>query len=330
MNPLVGAALVQAGSQLVGGAMTTTAQNKANRENQILFHEQMRFNRDEAEKARRAQSLSSQLREMRLGGLNPADASSTLSSSPVSASSNALPDIKPQDGLGRAISSAFARMDIAQMRNLEANTRKVNEETEGVKFTNEILSSDAKFRDAVNQQHLDLESSNTKLNLNLAQRTEKMTDLECDQLRATTKVALQQLDNMSKDIEVMQATIENLASQNKLNDAKCNEIAQNIKESIAREYKTYKEAHKIDKDVEYLDNLIDQVKVSVARDNIALHLDGLDLKLMLNGGFDLRKAIIDYDTALLPIMKTNEVICPFFSVVGGTMANAAKVAGALK
>lgn len=126
----------------------------------------------------------------------------------------------------------------------------------------------------------------------------------------------------------MDAVISNLDSQNKLNDKKCEEIAQSIKESFARTYKTYKDAHKLDKDMEYLDNLIEQVKVSVSRDNIQLGLDGLDLKLMLkDGGYELRKASIDYDRKLLPISKTTAAFAPVLQCAGSAIGDAAKIAG---
>lgn len=328
MDPLIGQGLINLGGSFVAGGFGAAQQAQANKQNQKNFDRQLEFNKSEAIAGREAQRISTQAREMQLAGLNPLGVSASLGSSPVTATSSTLPNIIPSDNVASQFGLAARNFDVAQIQNLDANTRKTTQETEGVKYTNEILESDAKFRDAINTQHLDLESSNTKLNLNLAQRANDMTPLECEQLRASTKVALQQVDNMQKGLEQMDAVIDNLASQNKLNDKKCEEIAQGIKESMARTYKTYKEAHKLDKDMEYLDNLIDQVKVSVARDNIQLTLDGLDLKLMLkDGGYDLRKASIAYDMKLLPIRKTTEAFAPILQCAGSAMGDAAKIAG---
>lgn len=322
-GPLLGAALA-AGGSIVSGLLNRKAQEKANDQNQKNFEAQMAENKRQFNMNFRQQSILDQLRQMRAGGQNPAAANVGVASSPSSGSGTSLPNMTPENGFAMGLEDMALKS--AQVANIASNTRKTNEELDGVKFTNAILASDAKFRDAFNQGSLNLQSSQTELNWSSTNRIDYLTPLEASQMRAVTKQTLQSVDNMKEDIKRITALTSNLEQNTKESQARVKSLEQQIKESISKEWLNYKEGHKMDKDMEYLDSLIGKLNVEIAEGGLRCQLDGFNIDIMQDGGVDLQKAIIDWDSKLLPITKMNEIIAPYLQVLGSSISAAAKSA----
>ena len=157
------AALSTVGS-LAGGMINSSSIDRTNAMNLKISRENNAFNAKQALLNRIATSPIEQARQNKAAGINPAASGSVpISQGSSQAQSSGLPDQLPNTALGDAILNMSRNS--AEIANIESNTRKTNEELDGVKETNKILKSDAKFRDAWNQGAISLQSSSTQLNI---------------------------------------------------------------------------------------------------------------------------------------------------------------------
>lgn len=202
--------LLAAAGAFTSGLLNTMAQHDANERNQKNFDKQFSESKRQFNMNYRQQSILNQLREMRAAGLNPASANVGVASSPSSGAGFQLPNIMPENGFAMGLEDMALKS--AQVGNITANTRKTNEESKGVEYTNEILASDAKFRDAYNQGTLNLQSAQSELAWSTTNRIDTLTPIEASQMRANTSATLQSIDNMKVDINRIQAYIKNLDS----------------------------------------------------------------------------------------------------------------------
>ncbi|AYQ58141.1 putative VP2 [Microviridae sp.] len=278
--PLIGSAISSIAG-LFGSSHNASLQEKQNERNiqyQIAENEKNRlFNSSQASIARnfsanfaremydkqyRDNSYSSQIAQMKAAGINPAlayssgnfavasmpSASSPSASSSGSVSSQVAPQIDPSY-------MADIALKAAQIENINAQTKKTEAETVGQGYTNEILKSDAAFRDAFNKGDLELknvsiEFGKSKKNLTDEQITE--TRLECKKLdynieysrRSLDLLAEQiesgELDNSIKRIELafkeptMQAQLDNLVAITGKTKAECQSIIKLLPYQIAQ------------------------------------------------------------------------------------------------
>lgn len=229
MFGLIGSAL-GAISGLFGSFMNASMQSVQNSKNikyQMIENEKNRqynsseaalarnfsanFAREMYEKQYNDNSYSSQVAQMKAAGINPAlayssgnfagasmpSASSPSSSSSGSVSSQAAPQIDPSY-------MADIALKAAQIENINAQTKKTESETEGQGYTNEILKSDAKFREAynsgvINLQNVSIDLGKSQKNLTDEQITK--TRLDCKQLENTIEYTRKSLDLLAQQID---------------------------------------------------------------------------------------------------------------------------------
>ena len=282
--PLLALGAVSTMGSLAGGIMSRDAQRESNRANQDNFQRQLREQKRQFNLNYRQQSIANQLNEMRQAGLNPASANTGVSSSPSSSPGTQLPNIIPENGDSIALSSMLR--DAAEVANLSANTRKTNEEIDGVKWTNAVLESDAKFADAMHESQIKFQSSSSELNWTNVDRLINLTPLECEQLRAVTKQTLQLADNAKESLKLIRAQVANTQQNTKESEHRVKNMEQDIKESISREMLNYAKKHETDANIKYIEELTRHVDVQIGLDGIKCGIAGFDLRLLYDGGYD--------------------------------------------
>lgn len=201
---------------MLGGTLNNDAQRVSNEVNQRNFDKLFAENKRQFDMNFRQQSIANQLEQMRAGGLNPAAANTGVSSSPSPGTSTQLPNISPAVGLGSALSQIG--LQSAQIRNIDADTRNKQDENEGIKETNKILSEDYFYKFATREDRIQLATANATIavaNMDILLSTEKE---QADAVRKS-------LIKLSSDIDVNSANINKLNSEEALNIAK----AENVK-----------------------------------------------------------------------------------------------------
>lgn len=289
MDPLIGASLIGGAVSAIGNLFgfgqsqaNAAAQNRMNRENIVAQqHENninrvynlqvarearnasMDFTREMYDKQYKDNSYSSQIAQMKSAGINPALAYSSgnfSGASPLSASSptaSSSGSISPNSRAGQVDPQYAANIALtgAQIANINAQTRKLNSETEGQGYTNEILESDAKFRDALNQGQINLngieiEFKGSAKDLNEEQITNlrkhyalldadiKKTLIDCDLVKAEIDsvgedVIAKRIENSFKS-EHMRAIIDNIKANTDLSRAQIESIFTKLPYDIAK------------------------------------------------------------------------------------------------
>lgn len=279
MDPLIGASLIGGAVSAIGNLFgfgqsqaNAAAQNRMNRENIVAQQHENNINRvynlQVAREARKASmdftremysrqyldnSYSSQIAQMKAAGINPALAYSSgnfSGASPLSASSptaSSSGSISPNSRAGQVDPQYAANIALtgAQIANINAQTRKINAETEGQYSTNEILQSDAKFRDALNQGQINLngieielkgsakdlnneEITNLRKHYALLDADIKKTLIDCDLVKAEIDsvgedVIAKRIENSFKE-EHMRAIIDNIVANTNLSRAQVESI----------------------------------------------------------------------------------------------------------
>lgn len=136
-GPLIGLA-----GDLLGGSSAKKAQKKANETNIALQREQQSW-----EERMSNTSYQRSTQDLLAAGLNPMLAYSQGGASTPNVSAAR---VEPEDAMGRAISSAGARaMQVAQLKNLEAQTRYTDEQATAVGIRNTIDAWDLPYAEGV-------------------------------------------------------------------------------------------------------------------------------------------------------------------------------------
>jgi len=136
-GPVIGLA-----GDLLGGHSAKKAQKKANEQNIALQREQQGW---EERMSNTAYQRSTQ--DLLAAGLNPMLAYSQGGASTPSVSAAT---VQPEDAMGKAISSAGARaFQVAQLKNLEAQTRLTDENATAVNIKNTIDAWDLPYAESV-------------------------------------------------------------------------------------------------------------------------------------------------------------------------------------
>lgn len=193
------------------------AENQKNRdfnhsEAEIARNFQADFAREMFDKTNKYNSMSNQVAQMRQSGINPALAYSGNSFAPGSMPSvsaggaSSSGNVSPTQYATTDVASsalAIARQQ-AEIANIEASTKKLESDTTGQNYQNDILKSDAAFRDAWNQGQLDLNG----VNINLGESQSKVNDEQAAKLRSDASLVQKQVDSFDTTLKLLNTQIE--------------------------------------------------------------------------------------------------------------------------
>lgn len=241
-------------------------ENRKNREyNLMLARQQNAWNVEQWERENEYNDPSAQMERYKKAGLNPNliygnGASSISASSPMlTAGSPSEPvdmsALGQKPTLGQALQTALnTRMQQAQIDAIEAQTEKTKSETTGQGYQNEILRSDASFRDAWNKNNIDLQYVTIKTG------------------NKSLEVSDAQIAEMRKSIEEMDENMRYLSSLSA-------QAKQNTATLRADELKKMAETDRIQRIVDYeIDNLV--ATAGLSRAQAKRILDTLPYELM--------------------------------------------------
>lgn len=164
------------------------------------------FSREMYQRQLNDNSMPSQISQYKQAGINPALAYSSGSfqgaaplsvSSPAASSSGSIsPNVAPQ----------FDALTAAQVANINAQTKNIEAKTEGQEHENDILASDAKFRDAFNQKDLDLKN----VNIDLGNSQQMLNDAEAHKARNEATLINNMCGKLLEDLKLVKAQINNV------------------------------------------------------------------------------------------------------------------------
>lgn len=208
-------------SGLAGGVMSglgsiyfNNAQKKENQRNreftEYMYDKQVQNNIKMWNMQNNYDLPKNQIERMKQAGLNPdlfysgkgVSASPNLqAASAGSASTGSLPGY---GGIADAVNQS--RLTEAQIRNIDADTQKKKSETVGQDYNNEILQSDAKFRDALNSGQIKVQG----LTIDNLSKDLEVKDVNISYVRKTIEQVQANIDSLSQNIEESKARIRNL------------------------------------------------------------------------------------------------------------------------
>lgn len=190
-------------------------ENEKNRQyNLSLAIKQNKWNLQQWSRENAYNSPIAQMRRMEAAGLNPdmmygGGVSGNLSASSPSMTSGAPSSPMDWSSLASKKTISQAAMEAAQLDNLRAQTDKVKAETQGQQYSNDILESDAAFRDAWNsgllrKQDVEIQLIGSQKNLSdenvsLVRQEVKQTMASTEQLQKNLKLIEAQINNYDAD-----------------------------------------------------------------------------------------------------------------------------------
>lgn len=193
------------------------AENQKNRdfnhsEAEIARNFQADFAREMFDKTNKYNSMSNQVAQMRQAGINPALAYSGNSFAPgsmpsvsaggASSSGNVSPtQYATTDMASPALAIARQQAEIA---NIEASTKKIESDTTGQNYQNDILKSDAAVRDAWNQGQLILQG----VDIDLGKSNVNLTDSEAAKVRKELERLQLDIDSFDRTLKLLDTQIE--------------------------------------------------------------------------------------------------------------------------
>ena len=200
-------------------------ENQKNRDfNLMLAQMQNEWNQNQWERENEYDSPVNQMKRFKEAGLNPdliygqgTSGNAMQLSGGLTAGAPSSPTdftaLGQKMTLGDAIRSSLdTEMQQAQIDAIRANTKKTLSETEGQNYSNEILKSDAKFRDAINQGNIDTGNMNIALgNTTINEKNENIT-----KIRKECSILDQNLTNLKHYADLIKQKIENVRLDNVL------------------------------------------------------------------------------------------------------------------
>lgn len=229
-------ALLSAGSSLIGSIQggknidkqiqAQQEENQKNREyNLMLANLQNQWNVEQWERENDYNDPSAQMSRLARAGLNPnlvyGNGATSLSaqsptmtagapSSPVDMSA-----LGQKPTIGQAAAAAIQNAaTIAQAQKTISEAEKTEQETQGQKYTNEILKSDAAFRNAINGGTLKLQD----MDILLRQSNIDLTDAQVSKTKQEVVNLQASLDNLRGELKRMSAQV-SLMTQEELESA---------------------------------------------------------------------------------------------------------------
>lgn len=195
------------------------SENQKNRDyNLMLAKLQNQWNQEQWERENDYNSPESQMARFKEAGLNPDliyGQGSNGNSFQMSGGMTSGSPSSPQDftalgqkmTVGEAIRSSLdMEMQQAQIDAIRANAQKTRSETEGQQYTNDILKSDAKFRDAINQGSIDLSNvSINQINSNIAKN-----DVEINKIKTECSKLAREVDLVAENAKLVRSKIANV------------------------------------------------------------------------------------------------------------------------
>lgn len=240
--------------------------DKTRRFNLMLANTQNKWNQEQWERQNDYNSPTAQMARLRAAGLNPdlvyggsAPAGMSGPSPEMTAGAPAVPTDLTALGqkmtLGQAMQTALSyEAQKAMIDKTKADTEKVKADTQGQNYTNEVLKSDAAFRDALNEgqvklNNMTLEVSNTNMKLTNEQiaklRKEiEQIDAELPNIKENLNLIRSQFSNLDADTAIKKIdqffraafnrnTIKKLVSETKMSNFALHQAQQLLKPLIA-------------------------------------------------------------------------------------------------
>ena len=146
IDPMIGAGLIRAGGDLIGGFLGASAQESANRTNIQLARENRAWQEDMWNKQNEYNSPAAQIERMRKAGLNPALMYSRGDvGNAGSVGSVATPQVQPVSGMAEGLaesggSIASAMMQLEQVKQMRAQTKLLT--AKAIKEVNTTMTPD--------------------------------------------------------------------------------------------------------------------------------------------------------------------------------------------
>ena len=239
-------------------------ENQKNRDwNLNLAKLQNQWNIDQWNRENAYNSPASQMARYKAAGLNPdliyGQPNLSAASPEMTSGDGSLPtdvsNLANKRTIGDIVSQAAStRLTNAQAKLAESQANKTDAETEGQGYQNDILKSDAAFRDALNSGTVDLNNMSLKVSEKGMQLTDEQIGKlrkECDQIdqnieqsRAAVDEIRQKISNLKTDqaisrlryildVKLGEATIKKLASECNLNYIRAKEIIDKLPYEIS-------------------------------------------------------------------------------------------------
>lgn len=197
------------------------AQSKENERtrkyNLQLAEKQNQWNIDQWNREVQYNDPAAQMARFKAAGLNPnliygqTNTAPQLSGSLTSGAPATPTDMSALGSKSSPLAAVFRsigeqRMLDAQIRNIDAQTNKTEAETEGQYSTNEILATDAKFREVLNQGQIDLGNAQIRgIDSNIAKN-----ETEISKMRQETVNLQHESDNLLAKYDEIRANIANI------------------------------------------------------------------------------------------------------------------------
>lgn len=252
---------ITAGASFVGGLFGNRSQsknidkqikaqqeeNQKNREyNLMLAQQQNAWNVEQWERENEYNSPEKQMERYRKAGLNPdlmAGGAQNLSASSPAMTAGAASTATDMSALGQKPTLGQAIQTALRDSMLGAQIDNIKADTEEKRANASILSSDAKFRDAINQGNLKLQ--NMQIQLDSSQL--KLNDAQISEYRAKVSNLEQETKNLVAEYDKIRATIKNLDADtiskrlhDALDSAKVEAEIKKLASSISVDYATAK------------------------------------------------------------------------------------------
>lgn len=223
-------AAAAAGTSILGGVVSAISQNyqrkRQNQYNEEQRQKQNAWNLQQWQRENEYNNPKNQIERLKSAGLNPAlmyangVGGLTAAHSPqMSSSQDTAQNRTP---IGNALGNLnFQDMQLkqAQIENINADTAQKESLTEGQGYRNQILESDASFRDAFNANKLDLQG----ISIDTGGQRIQMNDEQLTLLRG-------KVSQINKDTELLNERIKNMQANTALLESK--KIEQDIVNSL--------------------------------------------------------------------------------------------------
>lgn len=201
-------------------AAAEKSQQNANAWNLQMAEKSNKWNEAQVNKANAYNSPAAIMSRLKSADINPDLAisqgvSGMTSVSPIAATTPAASSRNDYSAIANMPTMGDAALKAAQINNINAQTEKVKSETEGQQSQNQILASDASFRDAINSGTMALNGV-TIQNINQGM---KLSNTQIDYLRKQTSNLDIEAEKLKADIDNVRESTNNISFEQALKSA---------------------------------------------------------------------------------------------------------------